>query len=60
LVYKALELAEKVSDKNILTIVFDSVAKYGQTYQPIWDIDFCCGTALATPAAMNMESLVAV
>ncbi len=40
LVSGVLKMAEQVSDKNIFTIVFDSIAKYQQLYEPVWDIDF--------------------
>lgn len=40
LLHAVLELSRHVCDKNIFTIVFDSVAKYRTSYRPVWDVDF--------------------
>ena len=60
LIYKALELAGKVSDTNILTIVFDSIAKYGDEYEPIWDIDFGTNAVVQSPQVMERLALLSV
>lgn len=40
LLHGVFEIANRVTDSNIFTIVFDSIAKYKESYKPLWDVDF--------------------
>lgn len=45
-VFGALKLARKVHNKQILGIVFDSIAKYEEHYDAVMDVDFMRGVPI--------------
>lgn len=52
----AFEIAKSVKNKNILTYVFDSQSKYTEKYEPIYDLDFYSGEAVAGKKLMLMKA----
>lgn len=54
----ALKQARKVHNKQILSIVFDSIAKYEDYYDAVMDVDFECGKPIRMSERENVRLAV--
>jgi len=55
ILHGVFEVAKRVTDSNIFTIVFDSVSKYREYYEPLWDIDFANHRPLTPHASQQTD-----
>ena len=55
ILHGVFEVAKRVTDSNIFTIVFDSVAKYAESYVPLWDVDFADHRPLVPQAMQQLD-----